>query len=214
MILDIGCGPGAATIPLAELSGGNIFGLDNHQPFLEELEQRAKAAGVKEQIQVMNGSMLEIDFPNEAFDLIWSEGAIYIIGFEKGLREWRRLIKPGGYLALTEFVWLSDKPPDDLRKYWSDECPDIKPIEQNCMIFDQYGYQLIDHFTLPESDWWDEYYSPLLDRVKALRIQQAENQEALSLLDQEIQEISLYRKYSPYYGYEFYIAQKTTGVQT
>ena len=90
-ILDIGCGPGMQTIELAKLSNGRIDALDNHQPFLEQLKRRAEEEGLSEKINAVNGDMFALEYDENSFDLIWCEGAIFVIGFEKGLREWKKL---------------------------------------------------------------------------------------------------------------------------
>ena len=51
-VLDLGCGNGAQTIQLAKHIDGTILALDNHQPFLDELQRRAEAKGVSEKIQL------------------------------------------------------------------------------------------------------------------------------------------------------------------
>lgn len=48
--------------------------------------------------------MFELPFSANTFDIIWSEGAIFIIGFEQGLREWKPFLKLGGYLVLSELA--------------------------------------------------------------------------------------------------------------
>ena len=99
-ILDVGCGPGMQTIELAKLSSGRIVALDNHQPFLDDLNTSAEKEGVGNRIRTVNGDMFNLDYKNNSFNLLWSEGAIFIIGFEKGLRKWRRLLTANGYLVV------------------------------------------------------------------------------------------------------------------
>jgi ubiquinone/menaquinone biosynthesis C-methylase UbiE len=91
-ILDIGCGPGMQTIKLAKLPNWLVDALDNHLPFLDQLNENAKKEGVSQKIRAAMGDTANLKFASESFDLIWSEGAIFVIGFEKGLREWRRLL--------------------------------------------------------------------------------------------------------------------------
>ena len=57
---------------------------------------------MQDRVKGIVGSMDNLPFQNEELDLIWSEGAIYNIGFERGLNEWRRYLKPGGYIAVSE----------------------------------------------------------------------------------------------------------------
>jgi cyclopropane fatty-acyl-phospholipid synthase-like methyltransferase len=101
-ILDIGCGPGMQTLDLARLSQGEIIAIDFHQPFLDKLSRRAEKAGLEKNILARKLSMFEMDFTTEQFDLVWSEGAIYIMGFEQGFETCHPLLKPGGYMAVTE----------------------------------------------------------------------------------------------------------------
>jgi ubiquinone/menaquinone biosynthesis C-methylase UbiE len=92
-ILDIGCGPGADTLQLAELSAGKIYAIDNHRPFIERLEEAAKRRKLKNRVFPLLADMHQLSFKPESFDLLWAEGSIYIIGVEKGLVQWRQLLK-------------------------------------------------------------------------------------------------------------------------
>jgi ubiquinone/menaquinone biosynthesis C-methylase UbiE len=206
-ILDVGCGSGMQTLELARISEGQITALDNYRPFLDELRKRAKSEGFNGGINIVNGSMFELPFTKNSFDLIWSEGAIFIIGFEKGLREWKLFLKQGGYLVVSELSWIRSDAPDELRTYWEGEYPAIRNIPENREIVRRAGYDEVGHFILPESGWWDNFYTPLQKRVNQLRHKYAQNPEAMAVLDSGQLEIDMYRKYSSYYGYVFYLGQ-------
>jgi ubiquinone/menaquinone biosynthesis C-methylase UbiE len=111
LILDIGCGPGMQTLQLAKLSNGTIIALDNYQPFLDILMKNAIKNGLEERIIPNKQSMLEMDFKNNSFDLIWLEGALYFMGFQNGLKRCHQLLKKNGYLAVTEAVFLQPSIP-------------------------------------------------------------------------------------------------------
>jgi len=207
-ILDIGCGPGMQTLDLAKLSRGEIIAIDFHQPFLDELVRRAKEAGVAAQIQARKLSMFEMDFAPEQFDLVWSEGAIYIMGFEAGFKACYPFLKPGGYMAVTEASWFQPNPPGEIVDFWNTAYPVMGTIEENIQRVEKQGYKLVDHFHLPDSSWWNNYYNPLAERIAMLKEKYADNAETKKMLDEELAEIKLFRKYSRYYGYEFYITQK------
>jgi len=207
-ILDIGCGTGMQTLDLAKLSGGEIIAIDFHQPFLDELVRRAKEAGVEAQIQARKLSMLEMDFERERFDLVWSEGAIYIMGFEAGFKACHPFLKSGGYMAVTEVSWFQPNPPGEIVDFWIKNYPGMRTIEENIRRFERQGYRLVEHFHLPDSSWWENYYNPLAERVAMLREKYADKPEVQNALDEELAEIELFRKHSSYYGYEFYVAQK------
>jgi ubiquinone/menaquinone biosynthesis C-methylase UbiE len=207
-ILDIGCGPGTQTLELARVSSASILAVDTHQPFLDELEKRISSAGLAGKISTQNMSMFELILEPDSFDVIWSEGAIYIIGFEKGLREWQPLLKQGGYLAVTELSWLKPDPPAEAKTFWDENYPGMKTMEENLSILRNTGYREIDHFVLPESSWWDDYYTPLEKRIALLREKYRDDEEAMTLLRESQRESDLYRKYSDWYGYVFYVMQK------
>ena len=208
-ILDVGCGPGMQTIELAKLSNGTIEALDNHQPFLEQLMNKAKEEGVAKKIRIVKGNMFKLNYRNSSFDVIWSEGAIFIIGFEKGISEWKRLLTAKGYIAVSEVSWLKPNPPEGLRAYWEKYYPAIKTIQQNLQIIRKVGYQIINYFVLPPKSWWENYYAPIESKLPSLRSKYADNPEASSFLDEAQLEIDMFRKYSEYYGYVFYIMQTT-----
>lgn len=139
--------------------------------------------------------------------MLWSEGAIYIIGFEEGLKQWRPLLNSGGFVAVTELSWLKPDAPDEAMQFWLEAYPDMADVPENLARLERAGYRSLGHFTLPESAWWDLYYHPMAERIEHLRQKYAGNDEAQSILDQEYAEIELYRKYPAYYGYEFYLMQ-------
>jgi SAM-dependent methyltransferase len=207
-VLDLGCGPGAQTISLAKAINGNITAMDLHEPFLAQLRQRAEAEGLSARISARKGDMAALDFEPESFDLIWSEGAIYNMGFARGLEEWRRYLKPGGYIAVSELCWLRTDPPEELAAYWAYDYPAMKDKAANLAIIEGLGYELAGHFTLPEECWRDEYYGPLGKRIATLRAAHSSDAEALSALDLCQKEIDLYERYSSYYGYEFFVMRE------
>ena len=208
-ILDVGCGSGRHTIFLAEITGGEIIGVDTHQPFLDEVLRKAAEENTSENVSVINCSMTEMDFEENSFDIIWSEGAIYIMGFREGLENWKRFLKPGGYLVVTEASWLIDNPPEEILKFWEVEYPGMKRIDQNLEIVRNLNYKMIDYFNLPVSSWWDDYYTPLENRIVQFREMYAGDKAILEVLEASQREIDLYRRYSDTYGYVFYIMQKS-----
>ena len=207
-ILDIGCGPGVPTLELARLSNGIVTGLDTYLPYLDELTTSAAQAGLSEHIRSINRSMRDFDFPAESFDVVWAEGSIWIIGFEKGLREWRKLIRPQGFLVVHEWIWPDGDPPEEVRAHWAEMNPGIKTIAESLEIIAACGYHLIGHFTLPENAWWTAYYQPLEQRLVPLRRKYSEDPSALEVIDKEQREVDLYRKYPAWYGSAFFVMQK------
>ena len=206
-ILDIGCGPGIQTIQLAKISNGQIEAVDNHQSFLDELIENTKNEGVSDRINVVKGDMCSLDYETESFDLIWSEGSIFIIGFEKGLQEWKRLLTEKGYLVASELTWLQTDVPQEAKEYMNQAYPVIKTIKENLQTALDCGYRVVGFFVLPTQSWWDNYYNPILEKLPDLKTKYKDDKEALQGIAMEEKEIEMFRKFSDYYGYVFYLLQ-------
>ncbi|HUG86234.1 MAG TPA: methyltransferase domain-containing protein [Euzebya sp.] len=174
VVLDIGCGPGAQTLVLAKaLPQARIIAVDLHDQFVTELNRRAAAAGVAGRVHAVVGDMAFLPAVLEeagvdVVDLLWCEGAAYVLGFERALEQWRPLLRPGGRLALTEAVWTAPTVPRAVRDYWQTEYPDLQIAQTRRAQIAAAGYQRIGDFTLPVADW-EAYYGPLRTRLDRLR---------------------------------------------
>jgi len=207
-VADIGCGTGASTLVLARLLDAEITAVDFLQDFLDVLDRRAQSAGVAEKIQPLCHGMDALPFAENAFDLIWSEGAIYNIGFEKGAGDWRRYLKAGGVLAVSEITWTSATRPAEVQAYWQGEYPEIDTAAAKLRILEQQGYAPIGYFILPQQCWLDHYYRPMQARFADFLERHHHSEAAQAIVAAEQQEIALYEKYRAYYSYGFYIARK------
>jgi SAM-dependent methyltransferase len=204
-VLDIGCGTGLQTRMLAQNSPARFVAIDNHPPFVEELNREAKALGIADRLEARVGDMRRLDFAPGSFDLIWSEGAIWAMGFEAGLREWRRLLVPGGHIALTEACWTKSDPPGDCLAFWAQEYPAIRVAPALLTAIDECGYDTIGHFTVPPSSWWDDYYRPLQQNLMEFRLRHQEEPDAQDLANQVQREIDMWHACSEFYSYEFFV---------
>ena len=204
-ILDIGCGAGAQTIDLARATEASIVAIDNHQPFVSRLETRAAELGLADRITAQAGDMNDLHFSDGSFDVIWCEGAIFIIGFAKGLTAWRRLIAPGGHLVVSELCWLRADRPADLEAFFKAEGADIAGMADRRKDIVDRGYRLVGDFVLPAVGWWDNYYVPLAATLERFRVTHAGDQEALDVAARSEHEIDLYRTYPEHFGYGFFV---------
>ena len=163
-ILDIGCGTGVPTIELAKISGGQVIGIDIDVTSLNLLRRKIKEMGLNNRVSVIKNSILTMDFPEESFDIIWTEGSIFVIGFENSIKKWRRFLKPNGFLV------IHDENKDKTKKLG---------------LITQYGYTLIAQFELSDNLWWREYYTPLEQLIKEFRNKYPSDSELINELNKD-----------------------------
>jgi cyclopropane fatty-acyl-phospholipid synthase-like methyltransferase len=204
-VLDVGCGTGSQTLVLAQHSPARFVAIDLHAPFVNVLNEQARAMGMEDRIEARVGDMRQLDFAPGSFDLVWSEGAISIMGFEAGLREWRRLLVPGGYMAVTEVCWIKRDPPPDCAAFWAQEYPAIRDVSVLLEVIAECGYETVGHFALPAASWWHDYYRPLQQNVIAFRERHSNEPDARELADQVQREIDVWHAYSEFYSYRFFV---------
>lgn len=202
-LADIGCGNGDRTLLLAKELDCNIKAIDNYQDFLNNIDKQQNL-----KIKTICADMSSLPFYNGEMDLIWSEGAIYIMGFENGLNYWKRFLKPKGFLVISELCWTSDEKPEEAVEFWKTGYPDIKSVDENLVICKNSGYEVINHFKLPDSDWTENYYKPLQENIYDFSAKYSTNQKAQDIAEDSQLEIDIFKKYSNFYGYVFYILQK------
>ncbi len=208
-VADIGCGTGAATLVLArELPNARITAVDLFPEFLEILEQRAVAAGCSGRVETLAESMDSLPFVEESLDLIWSEGAIYNIGFRIGVEAWRPFLKPGGLLAVSEISWLRPAPPREIFEHWNSEYPEIATAAEKIATLESAGYDLVGYFVLPPSCWIDNYYDPAERRVPSFLARHADQPDAFQVAKMERHEMQLYRRFRDWFSYGFYVVRK------
>jgi len=208
-VADIGCGTGAHTLLLAtHLTGSRITALDLLPAFIERLNINAAQAGLNDRVKGIVGSMEELPFEPDSLDMIWSEGAIYNMGFERGLREWRAFLKTGGYLAVSELTWLTQERPAELQDYWLAAYPEINTASAKLAQLEAAGYAPKAAFVIPESCWTDHYYAPQVAVREAFLKKHACNPAVKAFIENDRAEAELYERFKQYYGYVFYIGQK------
>lgn len=208
LIADIGCGTGGQTMVLAGHITGQITGLDLFPDFIDIFNHNAKQSGLQDRVKGIVGSMDNLPFQSEELDLIWSEGAIYNIGFERGLKEWRNYLKPGGYLAVSESVWFTDQRPAEIHDFWMSAYTEIDTVPNKVAQIQKAGYIPVATFILPENCWIEHYFAPQAKAEEIFRRKHAGSRIVEELITSNHHEAELYSKYKAYYGYAFFICKK------
>ena len=207
-VADLGCGSGGQTIVLAQNIPGMITGLDQLPDLIKVLNDNAQKLNLGERVNGIVGSMDNLSFREEEFDLIWSEGAIDNIGFEAGLTHWLAFLKKNGYIAVTCPSWLTSEYPEEIQKFWTDAGSVLDTVADNIGIMQKCGYSFVASFMLPEKCWTDNYFSPRQSAEQSFSEKHPGNKTVAEYIAGSNYEMELYSKYKQYYGYVFYIGKK------
>jgi ubiquinone/menaquinone biosynthesis C-methylase UbiE len=207
-VADIGCGSGGQTISLAKNLNGQITAVDLFPEFLNELNEKSQKLGLTDKIITLEQSMNDLPFKENEFDLIWSEGAIYNIGFENGLIKWKNYLKVGGYLAVSEITWITQSRPKEIEDFWKKEYSEVDIASNKIKQLEKNGYTLIGYFYLSQDSWIENYYKPMEARFETFLKRNNNSELARKVVEDNKAEIDLYQKYKDYYSYGFYIARK------
>jgi DNA-binding transcriptional MerR regulator/ubiquinone/menaquinone biosynthesis C-methylase UbiE len=201
-ILEIGCGPGMATMTLAEACKARITATDTAEVALDKLRVRIAARGLTDRIEVHNVDMAAIPAPERPWDVIWSEGSAYILGVEKALADWRALLRPGGVLVFSDMVWRTDKADDEFLEFWAAEYPAMATPATRVTQAKRAGYRVLGHFDIgPEG--METYYRPLATRLDALEPRLA----GARVLDDLRREIDVFEAGRGQFGYEMFVLE-------
>lgn len=203
-ILDVGCGPGMQTVELLNITSGTVVALDLFPEMIARARASAENAGVSDRLETLEQDMTEMAFPQASFDIVWSEGAIYFLGFENGLKKVKDFVKPGGYVAVSEVVWLKSNPPSEVVEFWK-EYPEIDTVAAKLDIIKRIGYESVGHFIFPATAWTEHYYNPMEQRIAEKTADWSGIPEAEAVLKEARNEISIFRRYSDYFSYAFFV---------
>lgn len=186
-ILDIGCGTGIPTIELARIFHGHILGIDFDESSLDCLIRKIQKMGLNNQIKVLKDSIQTMDLSEESFDIIWAEGSLFILGFEKSIKMWYRFLKPKGFLVVHD---------------------QNKDKHKKLELLAKYNYKTITSFDLTPDLWQLEYYTPLEQLVRKFRYRYSGDPDLIDELNKDQFEIDRYKVNSVVFSSFFAVSQK------
>jgi SAM-dependent methyltransferase len=116
-VLDVGCGPGTITLDLARVvAPGTVVGIDAAADAVAAAAEARDAAGLTDTVHLSVGDVYAVDAPDDAFDVVHAHQVLqHLTNPVAALREMRRVLAPGGLVAVREsdygaFVWAPDDP--------------------------------------------------------------------------------------------------------
>lgn len=201
--LDVGCGPGRASLVLAA-AGARVTAVDLHEPFLRRARRAAAEAGLADRVAVVRASMVALPHPDAVLDLVWCEGAAYLMGVDAALAAWRRLLVPGGALVFTDAVWTTDRPSGAARDFWAGY-PGMRNESATVAAARTSGYDVLATHLLPDADWTEEYHRPLEAAVDAWPEPDEVTAEVLAAVRTEIE---VRRAHADEFGYTAFVLRR------
>ena len=202
-IADIGCGSGAGTLILADKFKSKVRAVDFSREFLDELEDRAKQRGLEQLVETIECDMGNLNWEPGSIDLLWSEGAAYNITFEGALKAWRPLMAPNGIAVISEMNYFSNDAPEIVTQYMKNAYPGIKTESKIVGLINSSGFEGLGVHRLPSKAWWDNYYDPLFENIKALK--ESNDNVMKAVITETEEEMKFFKEHEKDYGYTFYI---------
>ncbi len=208
-VLDLGCGSGGQTLVLADSMPGTILAIDRYPVFVEELRRRLAERGLLDRVTAQVGDMSALALPPESFDLVWCEGALFALGFERGLRTIRPLLRGPGLVVVSEAAWLRplEEVPRHVLDFWVESYPAITDVEGNLALARRAGFAPLDHFTLPP-EGWAAYVDPLERRMREVLAKHPGDADAEEAARAERREFAVFRENLGWFGYEFFLLRR------
>jgi SAM-dependent methyltransferase len=207
-ILDVGCGTGGQTLHLVALTAGSVVAVDSHAPFVRRLERTVSERGLSGRVRPIAGDVAALGLPEASFDVVWSEGALYLLGLERALRLCRSLLRPGGSLVFTDAVWRRPDPPPHVKAGFDLDYPDMGDVSGVLGKLERCGLSFVGRFSLPDEAWWADFYAPMARRIEEMRAAHAGDAEAQAVLDRLAEEPEVHRLHSSFYAYECFVARR------
>ena len=142
LVLEVGCGVGKISLWLGKNYPPEIIALDISQPMLTRARKNLSQAKLTEKIQLVLADAQALPFQKEIFDLVLCESVnSFIQDKPEALKEYFRVLKPGGYLAINEPIWIKEPSPK-LVEYFK-KVTGVREIlnsGQWCQLLEQAGF--------------------------------------------------------------------------
>jgi len=129
-VLDVGCGAGVTPCFIARRYGCSVVGVDISEGMVERSRERAKREGVADRVEFRVADAQDLPFEDDLFDAVITESATaFPEDKQRAVSEYVRVTKPGGYVGLSESIWLKVPPPPEVVAWASQDVgANVKPL--------------------------------------------------------------------------------------
>ena len=109
-VLVVGCGTGYSACYMAIEYGCEVVGIDIAPRMVTRAKERARGMGVDDRVEFRVGDAHDLDFEDAAFDIVVTEFVTVFLDKEKALKEYFRVLRPGGHVGVNEIYKSEDAP--------------------------------------------------------------------------------------------------------
>jgi len=164
LLLDVAYGRGEASCRLAARHGCHAIGVDVH-PYARACQEGARRRGVGALTSFVAGDGAHLPVREALCDVAICIGAPSIVGSEACIGEMHRALRPGGFLAVSDWVWANSPiPPEAIPP----GIPSTPSLEDYADIVRGIGFEVTYAEPLPQRVW-DDYYAPLRQNLARMR---------------------------------------------
>jgi len=111
-VLDVGCGLGGSARYIANEYGCSVVGIDLTDEYVDVAKKLTEFVKLSDKVSFKQGSAIELPFPSENFDIVWTEHTqMNISDKEKFYGEMSRVLKPKGRLVFHDVFFGTNKTP-------------------------------------------------------------------------------------------------------
>ena len=115
------------------------------------------------------------------------------------------MLTPNGHVAVSEVCWTARNRPRECAAFWEEMYPSIRDVSVLLATIAACGYETLGHFMLPTTAWWDNYYGPLERNLEVFERRHPSHADAHDLARHVRREIEIWRAFSDFYGYAFFV---------
>ena len=156
-MLSVACGTGELELYLANKYECRITGVDLSEGFIRQAREKAAARGLGHLVRFRIGDGNALEFEDATFDVVFCSGALCAF-FHTRLREFYRVVKPGGKCVITDVVWRHERVPPAVVQRWTEGTAHVLTLAGNCEAFTQQGFRVLFSRVYHQPSWWEAYY--------------------------------------------------------
>lgn len=207
-VLSIGSGKGQENIWMLQEFKFNLMCLDAHEPYLDLLYKECEKEGLEDRIELYCEDMNDLPFKKGNFDIIICEGSINLVGFKNGVSYFKKFLKPGGMLVVSDYNLSVTSFPKELSRYFETFAPDINLLDERIKWCESEGLKVHATIKVPDEGWWKNYLSPMRAKSNELLEEYSMDQDKIKTIKEILLDLNMREKYKEYYEFNFIIMQK------